>query len=248
MDCRMKEFCSLSGNIAPNPGAGNFSSARVTLALWRARVISPLRGCSANSVTDGHLEKTGERRHPRHAQTYRLKNMKTPNQSQSGASGTLLFADLILGHARRLENLATKQARLERFASAVEAGEAPHDCDLLGAARALRDAGKINDDALFFIVVWRGERSAEDIFETDRELNRLNAKIRAIEKREGLDEFDEFIPEHPDTPADWKALDAKWKRRYEEVEKIQDDPVHPLASSSRRTRHGGLVCERPRRL
>ena len=151
---------------------------------------------------------------------------KTPKQTKPHtkptASSALLFADLIVGSARRLENLATKQARLERFASAVEAGEAPHDCDLLGAARALRDAGKINDDALFFIVVWRGERSVEDIFETDRELNRLNAKIRAIEKREGLDEFDNFIPDHPDTPADWKVLEAKWNRRYQEVEKIQD--------------------------
>ena len=148
--------------------------------------------------------------------------MKTPKQSKPGASGALLFADLILGDARRLENLATKQARLERFASTVEAGEAPHDCDRLGAARALRDAGKINDDALFFIFSWLAERSADDIFDTDTELNELSAKIRAIEKREGLDEFDEFIPDHPDTPADWKALDAKWKRRYEQVEKIQD--------------------------
>jgi hypothetical protein len=150
--------------------------------------------------------------------------MKTPKQTKPGASGTLLFADLILGHARRLENLATKQARFERFASADEASEAPHnhEGELLRAARAQRDAGKINDDALFFIFSWLTERSADDIFDTDTELNELSAKIRAIEKREGLDEFDEFIPDHPDTPADWKALDAKWKRRYEEVEKIQD--------------------------
>jgi succinate dehydrogenase flavin-adding protein (antitoxin of CptAB toxin-antitoxin module) len=146
--------------------------------------------------------------------------MKTPKQTKPGASGALLFADLILGHARRLENLATKRARPERFISAVEAGEAPHDCDLLGEAHAQRAAGKINDDALFFIVSWRGERSVEDTFEKDGELNRLTAKIRAIEKREGLDEFDNFIPGQE--PADWKALDAKSNRRYEEVEKIQD--------------------------
>jgi hypothetical protein len=145
--------------------------------------------------------------------------MKT-KQTKPGASGALLFADMMIGYSRRLENLATKQARLERFASAVEAGEVPHDCDLLGAARALRDAGKINDDALFFIVSWLAERSVEDVFEKDGELNRLNAKIRAIEKREGLDEFDEFIPGHE--PADWKVLEAKWNRRYQEVEKIQD--------------------------
>lgn len=147
--------------------------------------------------------------------------MKT-KQSKPAASGALLFADLILGHARRLENLATKRARPERFISAVEAGEAPHDCDLLGEAQAQCAAGKISDDALFFIVSWLAERSVDDIFDTDKDLNKLSAKIRAIEKREGLDESDNFIPDHPDTPADWKALDAKWKRRYQEVEKIHD--------------------------
>jgi hypothetical protein len=146
--------------------------------------------------------------------------MKTPKQSKPGVSGALLFADLILGHARRLENLATKQARLEHFASADEAGEAPHEGELLRMAQAQHAAGGANDDALFFIVSWLAERSVEDVFEKDGELNRLNAKIRAIEKREGLDEFDEFIPGHE--PADWKVLEAKWNRRYQEVEKIQD--------------------------
>ncbi|HEY5504004.1 MAG TPA: hypothetical protein VIK28_02510, partial [Sedimentisphaerales bacterium] len=42
-------------------------------------------------------------------------------------------------------------------------------------------------------------------------------------KREGLSEFDEFDPDHPETPADWKALDAESNRRYHEVEKIRDD-------------------------
>ena len=88
-------------------------------------------------------------------------------------------------------------------------------------AQAQRDAGRINDDALFFIVAWLAERSVEEIFETDGELNRLSAKIRAIEKREGLDEFDEFIPGHG-KPADWKVLEAKSNRRYQAVEKIQD--------------------------
>ena len=60
------------------------------------------------------------------------------------------------------------------------------------------------------------------LFETDRELNRLREKIRSIEKREELPESYEFDPDHPETPADWKALNTAWNRRYQEVEKIRD--------------------------
>ena len=69
------------------------------------------------------------------------------------------------------------------------------------------------------------ERHAESIFETDRKLNELSAKIRAIEQREGLGELDEFDPDHPETPADWKVLDAKSNRRFEAVEKIEHDRI-----------------------
>ena len=69
------------------------------------------------------------------------------------------------------------------------------------------------------------ERHAETIFETDRELNKLSAKLRAIEQREGLGELDEFDPDHPETPADWKVLDAKSNRRFEAVEKIEHDRI-----------------------
>jgi hypothetical protein len=51
----------------------------------------------------------------------------------------------------------------------------------------------------------------------------LSAKIRAIERREGLSEFDEFIPGHE--PADWQALNNQWRGRFQEVEKIHDDRV-----------------------
>ena len=99
---------------------------------------------------------------------------------------------------------------------------------------SLRESGEDKDDvAVFHGSLWRGQTVGRRDFETERKLNRLYAKIRAIEKREGLDEFDEFIPEHPETPADWKALNGKSNRRYQEVEKIQRRPVHPLAASPR---------------
>lgn len=153
--------------------------------------------------------------------------MKTPNQHQHqpGAAHKLLLADLLLGYARRLENLGAKRARLERHVSAFEAGEVAHnpEGELLLSARTQRDAGVVTDDALFFIIAWLAERSVEHIYETDVELKRLGAKMRVIEKREGLEELDEFAP--GSEPADWKVLAAKSDRRYQAVEKIEREGI-----------------------
>ena len=146
--------------------------------------------------------------------------MKTQNQSRPGAAELLLFADLIQGHARRLENLATWRDVLLRHYYGIEAGEAPHD--LIRFQQAWRESGEDKDDVAFFTISWQAERSADEIFETDTKLNELSARIRAIEKREGLSEFDEFDPDHPETPADWKALNGKSNRRFQAVEKIRD--------------------------
>jgi hypothetical protein len=89
-------------------------------------------------------------------------------------------------------------------------------------AQLQRDSGDENDDELFFIIAMHAEMAVEDIFETDGELNRLREKIRAIEKREGLPESNEFDPDHPETPADWKALNTAWNHRFQAVEKIRD--------------------------
>jgi len=150
--------------------------------------------------------------------------MKTTNQPQPGTADLLLFADLIQGQARRLENLATWRNVLQRNFNAQAAGEHLGMAVLLREIQALRFAGT-ETDVGFFIVCQMAERHAETIFDTDQELNELSAKIRAIEKREGLSEFDEFIPDHPKTPADWKASNVESNRRYQEVEKINDDRV-----------------------
>jgi hypothetical protein len=148
--------------------------------------------------------------------------MKTPKHLQPGTADLLLVADLIQGYARRLENLATWRNVLLRNSEARAAAEHLDMTALLREIQASRFAGN-QTDAGFFIVCRMAESHAESIFETDRELNELSAKIRAIEKREGLSEFDEFDPDHPETPADWKVLDAESNRRYHEVEKIHDD-------------------------
>jgi hypothetical protein len=150
--------------------------------------------------------------------------MKTSNQPRSGAAALLLFADLIQGYARRLENLATWRDTLLRNSDAQAAGEHLGMAALLREIQALRFAG-IDTDVGFFIVCHMAERHAESIFETDRKLNELSAKIRAIEQREGLDELDEFDPDHPETPADWKVLDAKSNRRFQAVEKLERERI-----------------------
>jgi hypothetical protein len=150
--------------------------------------------------------------------------MKTSSQPRPGAAELLLFADLIQGYARRLENLATWRDTLLRNSDAQAAGEHLCMAALLREIQALRFAG-IDTDVGFFIVCHMAERHAESIFETDRKLNELSAKIRAIEQREGLDELDEFDPDHPETPADWKVLDAKSNRRFQAVEKIERERI-----------------------
>ena len=145
---------------------------------------------------------------------------KTSEQSKPSAAALLSLADLIQGYARRLENLATWQDVLRRHYNAVETGEAPHD--FIRFQQAWRESGEDKDDVAFFAISWQAERLADEIFETDTKLNDLSAKIRAIEQREGLGELDEFDPDHPETPADWKVLDAKSNRRFQAVEKIRD--------------------------
>ena len=148
--------------------------------------------------------------------------MKKQTQPRHGAADLMLFADSIQGHARRLKNLATWNDVIQQNAAARAAGEPPDTTTLLRVFQASRFNG-IDNDVGFFIVCLMAESHAENIFETDRELNELRGKIRAIEKREGLGEFDEFDPDHPETPADWKALIAESDRRHQEVEKIRDD-------------------------
>jgi hypothetical protein len=149
--------------------------------------------------------------------------VKIPNQPQPGTADLLLFADLIQGQARRLENLATWRDRLDRHSSAEEDGKPAHTSDdLLRLQQAWRDSGEGDEDAAFFTIACLAEHWAESVFDTDPALNELFAKMRAIEQREGLTEFDEFIPDHPETPADWRVLNAESHRRFHELEHIRD--------------------------
>jgi hypothetical protein len=138
------------------------------------------------------------------------------------AADLLRFADLIQGHARRLENLATWKDRLDRQLSAQAAGEDPGRAGLLRDIQARRCAGT-ETDAAFFVICQMAEQHADAIWDMDPELNELCDQMRVIEEREGLTECDEFDPDDPQTPADWKALNAKSNRRYQEVVRISGE-------------------------
>ena len=71
-DCRTKRFCSPSANIAPKPGATNFFIGARDAGLVAGGSFRTAARAIRKLCDDGHLEKTGERRQPRHAQTYRL--------------------------------------------------------------------------------------------------------------------------------------------------------------------------------
>jgi hypothetical protein len=147
-----------------------------------------------------------------------------PAKPTPEAQALLRLAGRIQAYARRLENLATWQDRLQRHFAAVEAGEQARDPGAaLRLQQARRDSGEGNDDRAFFAISWFAETWAESIWDTDPELNELCQKLTAIEQREGLGEFDEFDPDHPETPADWKALNTKSNCRYEEVVRIEDE-------------------------
>jgi len=134
------------------------------------------------------------------------------------------LADTIQGQARHFENLATLRSHLERLVCAAAAGELAHRTeDLLRLQQCLRAAGQGDPDEAFFTIAWLTERWGEEILATDPELNRLFAELSAIEQREGLSEFEEFDPDHPDAPADWKALTAEYGSRFQEVMKIRDE-------------------------
>ena len=147
---------------------------------------------------------------------------KPANISAPDSFDLLRFADSIKGYARRLEILATWRDTHLRNSDAQAAGEPRGRTSLLRGIQVLRFVGK-ETDVGFFSICLMAERHAETIFQTDATLNKLRAKIHAIEQREGSGELEEFDPDHPDTPADWKALNAKADRRFEELEKIEHD-------------------------
>lgn len=146
----------------------------------------------------------------------------TPIDTLPDAAALLPLAERIQAHARRLENLATWRERLDRHCSAEEDEPALTMDALLRLQQARRDSGEGDEEAAFFTIAWLAERWAESVLDTDPALNELFAKMRAIEQREGLTEFDELIPDHPETPADWKALNAKSHWRFHELEHIRD--------------------------
>ena len=148
-------------------------------------------------------------------------NSETVKPIPMNTDNLLRIADLIQGHARKLEHLATWKEVFKRSPYSKQEGENIDVVSLLRFFQASKCA-RMQTDADFFIICTLAEDYAEIVFDTDQELTRLSAKLRVIELNQGLAEFDEFDPDHPETPAEWKALNEKSNRRYREVEKISD--------------------------
>jgi hypothetical protein len=112
-----------------------------------------------------------------------------------------------------------------RYSSAIADGERAELAAMLRRIQTMRIDWDMDADTAFVVLSVLAEGYAEKIFATDAQLNLLSEKLRAVEQREGLGELDEFDPDHPDTPPDWKALDAESNRRYEEVEHMYQERV-----------------------
>ena len=140
-------------------------------------------------------------------------------EMDSVATGLLLLADLIHGHARRLENMGAWQDVKHRSSNAEAEGEPKSHAGLIRLVQASRIAENDTDQD-FLIICQMGESFADTIFENDPELHELHAKMRAVEKSEQLTDSYEFDPEHPETPADWKQLNAQRDERFRKVERL----------------------------
>ena len=138
--------------------------------------------------------------------------MKKTPQSQYNEAALLPLADVIQGHARRLEILATWRGVLQRNSEARAAGE--H----LSMAALLRDIqASLDTDVGFFITCHMAERHAE----TDAALDRIHDKMEVIRQREDAD----WDLDDPDAPKDFRTLAGKWSRRFLELEQVRETRI-----------------------
>ena len=78
----------------------------------------------------------------------------------------------------------------------------------------------IDPDLIFFGLANGLEKISDyRIFElhNDVRLNELNAKIKEIQEREGLDDDEFFVRGDPDTPEDYQALNIEFEHRIDEI-------------------------------
>lgn len=126
------------------------------------------------------------------------------------------IADRIQGQARRLENLATWWATLQRYDQARQAGEPLSMADQLRHIQALRLAGVDTDKGFFWVCLmaelWALEYMTANIA-VDPKFNELLDAIEIIQRRERRI----FPPDDPDAPEEIKALENECKRRRDAI-------------------------------
>ena len=142
---------------------------------------------------------------------------KATKHLQPGAAELLSLADMVRGHARRIENLATWRDVLQRNFDAQAAGEHLGMADLLREIQASRFAG-IDNDVGFFIICQMAERHAETIMMTDAGLDGIHSQMETIRQREDAD----WDLDDPDAPEDYRTLAGHWSRRYVELEQVRE--------------------------
>jgi hypothetical protein len=91
----------------------------------------------------------------------------------------------------------------------------PHDHEfaraMLRLVQAMRDTGALEQNEAWHLLYWILDQMSDQWTETDAELVRLTAAMKAIERSHGLADDEYFHLD--DAPADWLALSNAWDRR-----------------------------------
>ena len=140
----------------------------------------------------------------------------TSDTTSAEAMALLSCADLIGGHARRIEKLAgCSQLSTPAIESAEEVSNKLKG--MVRCALTLRGAGPEQEAVAFYFLANLAEIWAETVFDTDRTLARISKTMRAVERRDNRDwELDD-----PAAPADFKALATQLEQRFAELEPIR---------------------------
>ena len=140
-----------------------------------------------------------------------------PSLKHPCVADLLKAADRIQAKAKQAETLTIWKETLLRLAETKAEGGVPDIGDTLRDIQTNRMVG-LDTDVGFFITCRAAEEWADASIHTDPVLNEIHRKMKDIERREGLQEDEQFFPFHPDTPEDYKRLNREWERRAEEVE------------------------------
>jgi len=132
------------------------------------------------------------------------------------ADTLLRIANRVQAVARRAENLVFGWETRKRISQRLKDGTAT-PADLVRVAQYAREKGYFDAGNVLF---WISHTASDEAWETtcaDPTLKEIGEQIKAVEVREGLGEDEEFIPDHPDVPQDWKALNEEYERRWNDV-------------------------------